>query len=188
MSPELTVGESALLTDLAMCINYYRLFTPGVYCCIHVPVQLDDETRFTPGVIAQVNHGIHKQSEPGPDYVVFRGPPNFVLDVFPAGEYDEYERRRDAYERAGVIEYVAVWDTDPLEWRWNRLTDGTFELVEAADEELIGSTALPGLWMRTAALKRRDWWTIMGNIARGVSRDGHHDFMETIWKAGRGGD
>jgi len=53
---------------------------------------------------------------------------------------------------------------------------------------LIGSTALPGLWMRTSALKRRDWWTIMGNITRGVSRDGHHDFMETIWKAGKSGD
>ncbi len=25
----------------------------------------------------------------------------------------------------------------------------------------------------------------MGAIARGVSRVGHHDFMDTIWKAGK---
>jgi hypothetical protein len=185
MHRELNVGQSALLTDIAMCVNYYRLFSPGVYCCIHVPVQIDAETRLTPGVIAQVNHGKLKQADPGPDYDFFRGPPNFVLDVFPAGESEEYEHRRDSYERAGVIEYVALWDTDPLEWKWNRLSEGSFSVIETAEEEIIMSTALPGLWMRTSALKKRDWWTIMANIARGVSRDGHHHFMDTIWNAGK---
>ena len=45
MFDELDVGRSALLTDIAMCINYYRLFSPGLYCCIHAPVQLDISTR-----------------------------------------------------------------------------------------------------------------------------------------------
>ena len=30
MFRELDVGQSALLTDIAMCINYYRLFSPGL--------------------------------------------------------------------------------------------------------------------------------------------------------------
>jgi len=37
----------------------------------------------------------------------------------------------------------------------------------------------------SSALKHRDWWVIMGAIARGVSRVGHHGFMDTIWKAGK---
>jgi hypothetical protein len=49
------------------------------------------------------------------------------------------------------------------------------------------STALPGLWIPARALKHRDWWSVMGAIARGVSRVGHHDFMDTIWKAGKSG-
>ena len=61
MIRELDVGQSALLTDIAMCINYYRLFSPGLYCCIHAPVQLDADTRFCPGVIVMVNHGQLKQ-------------------------------------------------------------------------------------------------------------------------------
>ena len=66
MSRELDVGQSALLTDLAMCINYYRLFSPGLYCCVHATVQLDDGTRLCPGIVVQVNHGPLKQCDPEP--------------------------------------------------------------------------------------------------------------------------
>ena len=178
---ELDVGRSALLTDIAMCINYYRLFSPGLYCCIHATVQFDDGARFCTGVVVQVNHGVLKQCEPDD---CFKGPPNFVLDVFPEGDMLDYEQRRNCFERHGVIEYVALRLTDPVEWIWNRLIDGKFSEIETADDELIMSTALPGLWIPSLALKHRNWWTIMGTIARGVSRVGHHDFMDTIWKAG----
>ena len=40
-------------------------------------------------------------------------------------------------------------------------------------------------WIPSYALKHRDWWAIMGAIARGVSRVGHHEFMDTIWNAGK---
>jgi hypothetical protein len=182
MFRELDVGQSALLTDIAMCINYYRLFSPGLYCCIHVPVQLDDDTRLVPGVIVMVNHGQHKQCDPGPSYECFHGPPNFVLDVFPGDDWLDYEYRRDCWERSHVIEYVAFRDTQPLTWIWNRLIDGKFSVIETAETDQIMSTALPGLWIPAHALKHRDWWSIMGSIARGVTRLGHHDLMETIWR------
>ncbi|MGQ0633023.1 MAG: hypothetical protein ACT4QC_00275 [Planctomycetaceae bacterium] len=182
MIPEIGVSESALLTDIAMCLNYYRLFSPGLYCCVHAPLHLDDGTRWRPGIIVMVNHGKLKQCDPGPNYDCFHGPPNFVLDVFPADDLLDYHDRRSAFERAKVREYVAVKQSDPVAWVWNRLVDGKFEEIITADDECIMSTALPGLWIPAIALKRRDWWSIMGAIARGVSRIGHHDFMETIWK------
>ena len=73
--PELSIGQSALLTDLTLCCNRYRLFTPGMYLCVHVPVILDDDTRFVPGLVAQFNHGRQKQCEPKSE--AFVGPPNF---------------------------------------------------------------------------------------------------------------
>ncbi len=91
MTRELDVGQSALLTDIAMCINYYRLFSPGLYCCILVPVQLDEHTRLCPGVMVMVNHGKHKRCDPGPSYDWFRGPPNFVLDVFSGDDRLDYD-------------------------------------------------------------------------------------------------
>jgi hypothetical protein len=182
MIPEIGLSESALLTDIAMCVNYYRLFSPGLYCCVHAPLQLDDVTRLRPGIIVMVNHGELKQCDPGPEYDCFHGPPNFVLDVFPGDELLDYHDRRAAFERAGVLEYVAISDSDPVSWIWNRRVDGKFAAIETADNECIMSTALPGLWIPTMALKQRDWWTIMATIARGVTRIGHHDFMATIWK------
>jgi hypothetical protein len=184
MFRELDVGQSALLTDIAMCINYYRLFSPGLYCCIHATVQLDDATRFCPGIVVQVNHGPLKRCDPDPSYSRFNGPPNFVLDVFPGDDLLDYEHRRECFERAQVIEYVAVRLMEPLEWVWNRLIDGKFSEIKAADNELIMSTALPGLWIPSYALKHQNWWAVMGAIARGVSRVGHHEFMDTICKGG----
>jgi hypothetical protein len=181
MNRELDVGQSALLTDIAMCVNYYRLSTPGMYCCVHAPLQLDENTRLTPGILAMVNHGRHKQCDPGPTYDCFKGPPNFVLDVFPGNDLLDYESRRETFENANVIEYVAVRDTDPVGWIWNRLIDGNFSVIEADDNELIKSISCPGLWIPPSALKRRDWWSVMGSIAQGVTRVEHHMFMDTIW-------
>jgi hypothetical protein len=113
MLPEIGASESALLTDIAMCVNYYRLFSPGLYCCVHAPLQLDEQTFFRPGIIVMVNHGELKQCDPGPDYDCFHGPPNFVLDVFPGHDLQDYEERRSAFERTGVLEYVAVRHRDP---------------------------------------------------------------------------
>ena len=182
MIPEIGVSESALLTDIAMCVNYYRLFSPGLYCCVHAPLQLDAETRMRPGLIVMVNHGELKQCDPGPEYDCFHGPPNFVLDVFPGDNLLDYHDRRSAFERAKVLEYVAVRDSDPVSWIWNRWVDGKYAEIDTADNEFIMSTALPGLWIPTVAFQQRDWWSIMAAIARGVTRIGHHDFMETIWK------
>jgi hypothetical protein len=102
--PELTTSQSVLLTDLALCVNHYRLFTPGTYVCLQVPVVLDAASRVVPGLVAMVNHGRLKQCEPLEDG--FQGPPNFVLDVFTEGELAEYDRRRQLFERFGVTEYV----------------------------------------------------------------------------------
>ena len=57
----------------------------------------------------------------------FKGPPNFVLDVFPGDNLLDYEHRRECFEPSRMIEYVAVRSLTEsrLEWIWNRiLIDG----------------------------------------------------------------
>ena len=182
--PELSLTKSVLLTDLTLCINRYRLFTPGIYVCICIPVTLDAETRFVAGLVAQVNHGRLKQcdaTESG-----FVGPPNFVLDVFEANELDEYEVRKSAFGRFGVTEYVAVIADNEVRCEWNRHNGAAFEAVAPDGAGIIKSKALPGLWFSAGHLAERDWWALGDLIERGVSRLGHHEFMETIWhKEGR---
>ena len=182
MPRELDIGSSVLLTDFGMCINYYRLFSPGLYCCTLVPVELDEKTRLCPGLLVMVNYGKHKQCTADDEGQCFKGPPNFVLDTFPADDLLDYEYRRACFERAGVIEYVALQDAEVPVCLWNRLIDGRFTLIESDDPGMIRSTALPGLWIPTEALKNRDWWSIMASIAHGVTRLPHHDLMESIWR------
>ncbi|MDA1054259.1 MAG: Uma2 family endonuclease [Planctomycetota bacterium] len=182
--PELTTAKSVLLTDLALCVNRYRLFTPGIYVCLHVPVVLDANTRIVPGLIAMVNHGILKQCEPVT--LGFEGPPNFVLDVFDSNEMAEYESRRIAFERFGVTEYVAVENSECPQLHWNRHDGSCFEEAIPDRNGVIKSKALPGLWIPVRALAARDWWSILSAIERGVTRQGHHEFQESIWhKDGR---
>ena len=180
MKDELNIAQAATLADVSMCINHYRLSTPGLYVCVHVPVQLDKKTRIVPGLIAQVNCGKHKQCDPG-SYDYFSGPPNFVFDCFKDDQADEYKFRRECFERRGVKEYVA-WFLSAKLPEWNRLEDGKFQRVREDPEGLIKSSALPGLWIPMGALEKRDWWCVMATISRGVTRRGHRDFMATLWK------
>lgn len=184
---ELSLNKSVLLTDLALCVNRYRLFTPGIYVCICIPVSLDDNTRFVAGLVAQVNHGRLKQCEATEGGFV--GPPNFVLDVFESNELDEYDERKAAYGRFGVTEYVAVIDDGELRCEWNRHNGTDFEAISPDEAGVIKSKALPGLWFSPQHLANRDWWAMGVLIERGISRLGHHEFMETIWhKDGRKND
>ncbi len=182
--PTLSLGHSALLTDLATCLNWYRMASPGLYCCLHVSVELGEHRLLTPGVVLMVNHGRLKTAKPEPDYERFRGPPNFIADVFPSPDDPEYQRRRSWFAEAGVSEYLAVFDTGPLSWRWHARTVPEFGDLAADADGVLRSQALAGLWIPTKALCERDWWAIMAAITRGVTRRGHHEFMEAIWNPG----
>jgi hypothetical protein len=165
--PALGVHQSALLTDLALCINRYRLFSPGWYVCVLAKVQLSPEESEVPGLVAMVNYGRKKQCDVHGE--VFHGPPNFVLDVFYSQDDPDFLRRRDRFCKFGVHEYFVAFvdEASPL---WHRLDAGSYRLVEPDDDGILSSHALPNLWLPLQALQDRDWWTVLGCIERGVSR------------------
>jgi hypothetical protein len=150
-----------------------------------VPVILDESTRIVPGLIAQVNHGRLKQCEATEEG--FLGPPNFVLDVFDGSESSEYKFRRTAFEKAGVTEYVAIInDDDGQACHWNRHDGNEFQVIDPDENGVIKSMALPGLWFSTTFAKDQDRWSLVTIVEYGMTRLGHHEFMETIWhKEGR---
>ena len=166
--PELGVHRSALLTDLALCINRWRLLSPGWYVCVLAKVQLSAEEWEVPGLTAMVNYGRKKQCEVRDE--VFHGPPNFVLDVFDSAEDADFVRRRERFARHGVHEYLVAIQDEPVTILWHRLESGTFQLVQPDADGVIRSQALPNLWIPLEAAQDRDWWRILGSIERGVSR------------------
>ena len=165
---ELGVHQSALLTDLALCVNRYRLFSPGWYVCVLAKVQLAPEVSEVPGLVAMVNYGRRKQCEVRDE--VFHGPPNFVLDVFYTKDDQDFLRRRDRFCKSGVHEYLVAFDDEPVELLWHRLDANCYRLVEPDEDGIIRSHALPNLWLPLKSVQDRDWWTVLGCIERGVSR------------------
>jgi len=107
----LTVHQSVLLTDLALCVNRWRLFSPGWYVCMMAKVQLSPEESEIPGLVAMVNYGRKKQCEAGDENdEAFHGPPNFVLDVFNAKDDPDFLRRRERFCKHGVHEYLVTFN------------------------------------------------------------------------------
>jgi hypothetical protein len=165
---ELGVHQSATLTDLALCINRYRLFSPGWYVCVLARVQLSPEEWEVPGLVAMVNYGRKKQCEVRDE--VFHGAPNFVLDVFDSRDDEHFLRRRERFARSGVHEYAVALNSESIELLWHRLEAGSYRLVEPDEDGVLRSQALPNLWLPLKAVQDRDWWAVLGCIERGVSR------------------
>lgn len=181
---EYDIRQSAVLADMTTCLNYYRLSTPGIYVCVHPQVQLSEDITITPSLIAQVNSGPQKQCHTGEesgDYDRFFGPPNFVFDIFRAGQEEIYDSRKVLFEQNGVIEYVA-WFTQERMPFWNRLTEGRYILIENDEANAIKSSALPGLWLPTGAIRDRNMFLMLAGIQHGITRHEHHEFMSTVWK------
>ena len=166
--PELGVHQSALLTDLALCVNRYRLFSPGWYVCVLAKVQLSPDQWEVPGLVAMVNYGRKKQCEVRDE--VFHGPPNFVLDVFDSAADEDYLRRRERFAKHGVQEYLVAFNDELVTLHWHRLDAGGYRLVEPDADGILRSTALPNFWLPLQAVQDRDWWCVLGCIERGVSR------------------
>ena len=165
---ELGVHQSALLTDLALCVNRYRLFSPGWYVCVLARVQLAPEEWEVPGLVAMVNYGRKKQCQVEDE--VFHGAPNFVLDVFDRDDDEAFLRRRERFFRHRVEEYVVAIDGEPVKLLWHQLDTHGYRLLEPDNDGVIRSSALPNFWMPLKAVQERDWWAVLGCIERGISR------------------
>ncbi len=166
---ELGVHQSALLTDLALCVNRYRLFSPGWYVCVLAKVQLAPGKWEVPGVVAMLNYGRKKQCEVRDE--VFHGAPNFVLDVFDREDDEDFLRRRQRFCKHGVQEYAVAFNREPVKLLWHQLDgSGGYRLVEPDDDGIFRSKALPNFWVPLKSVQDRDWWTVLGSIERGVSR------------------
>ena len=179
MRESLPVHRSSLLTDLATCLNHYRMRTPGMNACVCVDVLLPGDNLVAVDLVGQLNYGERKQCEVPKGGSHFLGAPNFILDIHRSDE--DYQRRRAWFEAAGVVEYVSVKNGEEPEADWNRLVNGTYDTVDMSGDDAVVSEALPGLWIPKPALRRRDWWSILAAIDHGVTRREHHQLMQTMW-------
>lgn len=175
-----SIGKAALLTDLAMCINRYRMHSVGMFACIQASVQLGNHTVY-PDFMIMINAGPKKQAEVDFEKNCFIGPPNFILEIFSKDDVGRFQQRKALFETAGVQEYL-VMDENLSAIQWNCLRNGKYRLLKSDTKGVLKSEHLPGLWIPLEALKTRNFWNIMAAIDQGVTRKEHHVMMQSIWK------
>ena len=175
-----SLGKAALLTDLAMCFNRYRMHSVGMFACIQATVKLGSDV-LHPDFLIMINAGPKKQSEVDFENNCFIGPPNFILEIFSHDQLGHLQSRKSLFENSGVQEYLVI-DEDLSTIQWNRLRNGKYDLLEPDRKGVFKSEHLPGLWMPIEALKTRNFWNIMAAIDQGVTRKQHHVMMQSIWK------
>lgn len=181
-----SIGKSATLTDLGMCINKYRTLTVGLYACISVGVKIED-TIIYPDMMVMIGSGRHKQCNPNFDKDYFEGPPNFVLDIHKDFNSQYIIERKKLFLSSGVQEYLIV-DENLTKFEWNRLVKNKltrkrdYQEIQPDEKGIFKSECLPGLWIPLEALKQRNTFKIMACIEEGVTRKPHHELMDTIWK------
>ena len=174
-----SIGKSALLTDLGMCINHYRLRTVGLFACINVGVKIEEEIIY-PDLIVTIGQGNSKQCSPDFENNYFVGPPNFILEIRDDFKSQAFKDRKKLFASSGVQEYFIV-NEDLSKFEWNRLVDNKFKTIKPDKAGLIKSTSLPGMWIPIPALKNGDFFNIIGSIEHGLTRRDHHQLMDSIW-------
>src|SRR5205085_8776467 len=112
-----------------------------------------------------------------------QGPPELAIEVAASSAaYDLREKRR-AYERLGVLEYIA-WVASQRRLLWLELRDGRY--VERAPDAdgVIRSAVFPGLWLDVAALLAGDYARVLAVLQQGLASSDHVAFVARLAELG----
>lgn len=158
-------------------LMHYMARTPGV------------KARTTPSTI------LNRRNEPQPDAVLFIkpefggrveidkngctvGPPELVVEISVSTEARDLRLKFDAYEKAGIAEYIVVLPRRKLV-RWFRLVDGQYQEQPVVDNRFC-SAVFPGLWLDPVALLDEDAARILDVLDQGLLDPAHAAFVAKL--------
>ena len=119
-------------------------------------------------------------NDPQPDLCVYRtggnaalneegylvGPPELIVEIAGSSASYDFGEKRDAYETAGVLEYLVFETVDGrVEW-WRH--DGTKYVDVPRDETVFQSTLHKGLWLDADALRVGNRFRLIETLRRGL--------------------
>lgn len=109
------------------------------------------------------------------------GPPELVVEVSSSSRSIDLGPKLALYQRAGVLEYLAVLlEEQRMEWR--RLVNGSY-LPLAPGPGVLKSSVFPGLWLDEAAFWANDSKQLIQVLEQGLASEECRLFTE-----GAGGD
>jgi Uma2 family endonuclease len=165
-------------TRLVAWLANYETDTPGVEAGDNGSIRLDLDNEPQPDayLIIQPERGGQVRISDD-DYV--DGAPELVAEVASSSVSYDLGKKREAYRRNGVREYV-VWRVLDRQVDWYVNRGGRFELVPLPPDGVLRSECFPGLWLDPAALVRRDGAAVQAALQRGINSPEHAEFVARL--------
>jgi Uma2 family endonuclease len=105
------------------------------------------------------------------------GAVELIVEVAVSSRAIDLHAKRDAYKKAGVIEYLVVC-VDPPELHWHHFPDDT--LLSPDKKGVIKSRVFPGLWIHAQALLDLDSAKLREVVEQGIASRPHAAFVRKL--------
>ena len=107
------------------------------------------------------------------------GAPELVVEVTRSSRTLDLGPKLGLYERAGVIEYVAVL-TESRRIEWRILASGSYRMLQTDSEGVFRSRVFPGLWVDHDAFWRDDSKRLLAVLEDGLASEECQAFLKRV--------
>ncbi|MDA1016004.1 MAG: Uma2 family endonuclease [Planctomycetota bacterium] len=111
------------------------------------------------------------------DYL--EGAPEFVGEVSSSSACYDLHGKKDAYQSAGVLEYVVV-AVRQKRVIWHRLVNGRFVEADTDKDGVFRSKVFLGLWLDPDALLKNDTRRLLDVLRLGIDSPEHAEFVQRL--------
>lgn len=167
--------------DLGGVLWIYKTATPGVEVLHNSTVILGEYSEPQPDLMLRILMAYGGRSrETADDYV--QGPSELMSEIADSTKTIDLGRKRDDYERTGVLEYIVV-SAAQKEFFWFHFPSK--QMIEPNRLGIAKSRVFPGLWIDVPALLERDSARLQEVIQQGIASRSHAAFVKRLAKAHR---
>jgi Uma2 family endonuclease len=158
-------------------LSEYEDATPGTEVFDNATTILGPKDEPQPDAGLLITAPGHEQSREEDEYTV--GAPEWLGEIASSTAAIDLHRKRTAYERAGVKEYVIfVVREQRVLWLANRA--GSFAELAPGPDGILRSEVFPGLWLDPEALLRGDKRRALEVLQQGLATPEHAAFVARL--------
>jgi Uma2 family endonuclease len=159
-------------------LGTYAIATRGTQALPNTTCLLDERTEVQPDSVLRLRQEVGGRSHLTPESYL-RGAPELVVEVARSSASYDLHDKREAYLRAGCLEYLVVLTETP-EVRRLALVDGDHVQRASGADGVLRSGTFPGLWLDVPALLALDGSRVLATLMRGLADPSHAAFVREL--------